>query len=155
MKPDKSLAEVRRHFAASPERVFAAFAGPQWVSRWLTPSPEVALTVLQFDFYIGGTYRFAYRVPDGQTMIVSGSYRSIEPPTKIVFSWIIEPPDEHAGIESEVTVTITPVGGGTELHVRHEKLERADAVARHTEGWRGALDQLSTLFAAQGLPHGR
>jgi uncharacterized protein YndB with AHSA1/START domain len=148
-------AEVRRRFAAAPEKVFAAFAEARLVGRWLSPSPEITLTVLQFDFRVGGTYRFAYRQPEGETVIVGGAYRSIEPPCKIVFSWIIEPPDEHAGIDSEVTVTITPDGGGSELLIRHEKLTRVDAVRRHAEGWRGALDQLTVLLAAQGPPHDR
>jgi hypothetical protein len=52
-------------------------------------------------------------------------------------------------------VTITPDGGGTELLIRHEKLMRVDAVARHAEGWRGALDQLAVLVEVQGLSHGR
>lgn len=155
MTPDKTFAEVRRRFTAAPERVFAAFADPQVVRRWLTPSPEITLTVLQFDFRVGGAYRFAYRVPDGRIMIVGGSYRLIEPPSKIVFSWIIEPPDEHAGIHSEVTVTITPDGGGTYLLIRHEQLARIDAVERHAAGWTGALDQLSTLLEAQEPSHGR
>ena len=68
---------------------------------------------------------------------------------------IIEPPDEHAGIESEVTVTITPADGGTELLIRHEKLTRPGAVLRHAEGWRGAVDQLAALLDAQGSAHGR
>lgn len=78
-----------------------------------------------------------------------GSYRVIEPPSKIVFSWGIEPPDEHAGIESEVWVTITPDSGGTELVIRHEKLMRTDALERHAAGWRGAVDQLTVLLGAE------
>jgi uncharacterized protein YndB with AHSA1/START domain len=146
----KTRAEVRRRFAATPEKVFAAFAEASLVGRWLSPAPEITLVLLQFDFRVGGTYRFAYHLPAGETVIVGGVYRSIEPPSKIVFSWIIEPPDEHAGLESEVTVTITPDGNGCELLIRHEKLARTDAVTRHTNGWRGALDQLTTLLEAQG-----
>lgn len=149
MNPDKDVVEVRRRFSAGPERMFSAFSDAHLVSRWLSPSPEIALTVLQFDFRIGGAYRFAYRVPGGQTMIVGGIYRSIEPPSKIVFSWNIEPPDEHAGIQSEVTVTITPDGTGTELFIRHEKLTQAGAARRHAEGWSGALDRLTTLLDAE------
>jgi len=93
---------------------------------------------------------FAYHLPGGETVIVGGAYRSIEPPSKIVFSWLIEPPDEHAGIESEVTITITPDRGGAELVIRHEKFARTDAVVRHAEGWRGALDQLTALLEARG-----
>jgi uncharacterized protein YndB with AHSA1/START domain len=143
MTAGKTDAEVRRRFTAAPEKVFAAFAEAHLVGRWLSPSPEIMLTLLHFDFCVGGTYRFAYRLPGRETVIVGGAYRSIEPP------------DAHAGIESEVTVTITPDGGGTELHIRHEKLTRIDAIVRHAEGWRGALDRLTALLEAGGLPHDR
>jgi uncharacterized protein YndB with AHSA1/START domain len=149
MIANDTAVEVRRRFAVAPEKVFAAFAEARWVGRWLSPSPDIKLTVLQFDFREGGGYRFAYHVPTGRIMTVRGIYRSIEPPSKIVFSWVIEPPDEHAGLESEVTVNITPDGEATELLIRHEKLTRPGAGMRHAEGWRGALDQLTALLEAQ------
>jgi uncharacterized protein YndB with AHSA1/START domain len=149
MRPDAALAEVRRRLAASPSKVFAAFTEASMVSRWLTPSPDVALTVLRFECHVGGEYRFAYHMPGGQTMFVNGAYRAIDPPWRIVFSWNIEPPDEHAGIQSEVTVTLTPAGSGTELCIRHAKLTQPGAAARHAEGWRGALDQLNVLLEMQ------
>jgi len=105
--------------------------------------------VSQLDFREGGAYRFAYHVPGGQTMIVGGVYRSIAPPRTLVFSWVIEPPDEHAGIESEVAVTITPRGAGSELVIRHAKLTRPDAMSRHADGWRGALDQLAGILTSE------
>jgi uncharacterized protein YndB with AHSA1/START domain len=141
-----SRVEVRRRLSAEVERVFAAFATPEAVAMWLTPAPEVKLSVLEFDFREGGMYRFAYDVPDGRRMIVGGSYRVIEPPTRIVFSWLIASPDEHAGIESEVTVTITPIANGSELVIHHDKFGRPDAEARHAEGWRGAVEQLEALL---------
>jgi uncharacterized protein YndB with AHSA1/START domain len=150
---DEVHVELCRRLTATPQQVFAAFSEARLVSRWLTPSPDIALTVLQFDFRVGGIYRFAYRLPEGTTVIVGGSYQAIDPPSKIAFTWVIEPPDEHAGIESLVTVAITPDGGGTELRIRHEKLRRRDAVTRHAEGWRGALDRLATLFDLDGRQH--
>lgn len=148
MASDSAIAEVRRRLAAPPATVFGAFADASLVSRWLTPSPEVSLTVLDFEFRVGGAYRFAYHLPGGTTMFVNGTYRAIEPPSRIVFSWNIEPPDEHAGIRSEVTVTLTPDGAGTALHIRHEQLTRPGAAARHAQGWRGAIDQLSAHLVA-------
>jgi uncharacterized protein YndB with AHSA1/START domain len=141
---------VRRVLGATPERVFDAFADPALVARWLRPSPEIKLTVLAFDFRIDGAYRFAYDVPDGARMIVGGRYTVIERPSRLVFSWVIEPPDVHAGIESEVSVTLSPRGDApfrvTEVTIRHERWGRADADARHDEGWRGALDLLDAIM---------
>lgn len=134
--------EVRRLLAAPLQRVFAAFADQAQVAQWLRPSPDVKLTVLAFDFRLGGAYRFAYDVSDGQRMVVGGTFRAIEAPSRIVFSWVIEPPDEHAGIDSEVTVELMPRGSSTDLTIRHAKFGRADADTRHGQGWRGALDLL-------------
>jgi uncharacterized protein YndB with AHSA1/START domain len=146
MLRDEACVEVRQHLAAAPARVFAAFADPALVSRWLRPSPDIALRVVQFDFRVGGTYRFAYDVPNRPTMFVNGLYHTIEPSSRIVFSWNIEPPDEHAGVRSEVTVTLTPRGTGTDLRIRHAQLTLPGARERHDAGWRGALDNLVALL---------
>ena len=76
MMPDGTLVEIRRRLAASPQKVFSAFAQAELVSRWLSPSPEILLTVLRFEFRVGGAYRFAYDIPDGRRMTVNGVYRS-------------------------------------------------------------------------------
>lgn len=147
MKPS-ARAEVRRHLAATPERVFAAFGSAEIVGQWLTPAPDVKLSVLELDFREGGRYRFAYDTPDGQRMLVGGVYRQIEAPRRLVFSWLIEPPDLHAGIDSQVTVSITASGSGSDLLILHERFQRADANQRHAEGWAGALDQLQRLLTS-------
>lgn len=80
-------------------------------------------------------------------MVVHGVYRTIEPLSTIVFSWNIEPPEEHAGVRSEVTITLTPTGTGTDLRIRHEQLTQRGAAERHAAGWRGAVAQLSELVS--------
>ena len=146
-----SRVELRRSLNVPAERVFAAFADATLVAQWLRPSPDVKLDVLELEFREGGRYRFAYEVPDGTRMIVGGLYRRIEPPRCIVFSWLIEPPDEHAGIASEVTVLLEQRGSATELLIRHERWERDDAEARHSLGWQGALDLLEAQLERGAL----
>jgi uncharacterized protein YndB with AHSA1/START domain len=147
MMPASDAAELRRHLDGLPDLVFDAFADPALVRRWLRPNPDVRLDVLSFDFRIGGAYRFAYHVPGGTIMHVNGVFRVIERPLRIVFSWNIEPPDEHAGVQSDVHVAIAPDGNGSHLHIRHVNLARAGAPERHAEGWRGAAEQLAALVS--------
>jgi uncharacterized protein YndB with AHSA1/START domain len=147
--PTSDAAELRRYLDAAPDLVFAVFADPALVRRWLRPSPEVGLDVLGFEFKVGGFYRFAYHVPGGAIMHVNGVFRLIERPSRIVFSWNIEPPDEHAGVLSEVRVAIAPEGKGSQLAIRHVKLTQAGAPERHAAGWRGAADLLAALLREQ------
>jgi uncharacterized protein YndB with AHSA1/START domain len=150
--PSETRAEVTRRLGVSPERVFAAFAKPDLVARWLSPSPDIELRVLAYDFRLQGGYRFEYHVPGGEVMHVHGSFQEIVPPRHLAFSWVIEPPDEHAGIESEVRVSIAAASGGAILTIVHERLDQPGAAARHAAGWAGALDRLELLFRAGARP---
>ncbi|MFM9842285.1 MAG: SRPBCC domain-containing protein [Dongiaceae bacterium] len=150
MDASESAVEIRRRVDAAPEIVFAAFADRGLVSRWLKPAPEVRLDVLIFEFRVGGAYRFAYHAPGGQIMHVNGIFSAIEPPTDLIFSWNIEPPDGHAGVKSEVRVAIVPDGAGSELRIQHLNLSQPGATERHADGWRGALDQLAGLVVKTG-----
>jgi uncharacterized protein YndB with AHSA1/START domain len=145
MDDSENTVSLCRHLEAAPEMVFAAFADPALVSLWLKPAPEIRLEVLIFEFYIGGAYRFAYHVPDGRIMHVNGVFSLVEPPTGLIFSWNIEPPDDHAGVRTEVRVAIAADGAGSALRIQHLNLSQFGATERHAEGWRAALDQLAGL----------
>ena len=117
MSAPVSRVTIRRRLQAPCEKVFAAFVDPALVARWLKPSPEIGLRVLHYDFREGGAYRFAYDVAPGHVVFIGGTYREISAPQRIVFSWLIEPPDEHAGIDSQVTVALTPSGGAIQIEL--------------------------------------
>lgn len=146
MKPRETGVRVQKRLTAAPEKVFHAFADAALVARWLRPSRDIKLSVLDFDFKVGGSYRFAYDRPDGVRMVVGGTYRAIERPARLVFTWLIEVPDEHAGLETIVTISIEAVAGGSELTIQHDRFDRSDAAGRHEAGWAGALELLGELL---------
>jgi uncharacterized protein YndB with AHSA1/START domain len=144
-----TTAEVTKRFRASHVRLFASFADPNLVAQWLSPSAEIKLEVLAYDFRAGGTYRFAYHVPRSGVMRVNGEFRLIAPSTEINFSWNVEPPDIHAGLRSEVHIQILELAGGAELRIRHTNLDIEGAAGRHREGWIAAMNRLQILLGSR------
>lgn len=137
---------VRRRVRACPETVFRALTHPEKLVRWFSPSPEIGTEVLEHDFRQGGRYRLAFRFPDGSRDTVLGSFREIEPPRRLVFTWTWEPPDRHAGIETLVTIVLETSDGGTDVVVTHDRFPTNASRDRHEAGWGTTLDRLEVLL---------
>lgn len=65
---------VSRWIPATREAVYRAFTDPARLSRWFSPSEDVATTVVDFDLSVGGCYRLAFHFPQGHTDYVVGKY---------------------------------------------------------------------------------
>ena len=137
---------VRRHVRASRKQVFRAFTEPEILPRWFSPSADIGTEILEHDFRVGGRYRFGFRFPDGERNIVTGMFREIASPERLVFTWIWEPPDPHAGVETLVTIVLREDEDGTEIVVTHDRFSRHESRDRHDAGWQTTLDRLETLL---------
>ena len=140
VKPSLTL---KRHFKASPAKVFAAFIDPEKVKRWMGPG-EVKAVSVEGDVRVGGRYRWVMVTPSGEQLGVSGVYREIVPNEKLVFSWAWLSTPER---ESLVTVLFKPDGDGTLLTLTHENFVDEKARDGHRSGWKGALDKMEKLFS--------
>ncbi|MCG8653252.1 MAG: SRPBCC domain-containing protein [Pirellulales bacterium] len=130
---------LRRAYPASPEIVFQVWTNSEYMKQWFRPSKDFTHRFVEVDLRVGGRYRVAFEAPDGRVDVVGGEFLEITPPGKLVYSWMWEEPNEHAGIPSRVTVEFLRRDGGTELVLTHE-LADAEMKQRHLEGWTGALD---------------
>jgi uncharacterized protein YndB with AHSA1/START domain len=145
-KPDDALVlRQSRTFRASRERIFRAFTDPEQLAKWWGPKgftvPQCTLEAHQ-----GGTWRTVMRSPEGQDHIVSGVYREITPPERLVFTWAWETEGER-GHETVVTIELLEVSGGTRLDLTHEVFETEDGRNQHRDGWGGCLDSLEQALA--------
>lgn len=144
MASDSLSVVVRQRYDAPPELVFRAFTDPLLLPRWFSPRADIGVDVLAHDLRPEGRYRFRYREPNGTVSIVTGQFREILPPGRLVFTWTWEEPDPHAGIETLVTVEIVADRSGTEVIVKHERFPDESSRARHAEGWRTTLARMVT-----------
>ena len=137
---------VTRLVPAPVEEVFRAWTDPAVMRRWFGPGEATA--EIEADARPGGTYRFVLRRADGGPLAVSGSYREVDPPRRLSFTWAWEEggPDD---VESLVTVELAPAGDGTEMTLTHGGFPDAGVAAPYGVGWTNSLPKLEALFAAR------
>jgi uncharacterized protein YndB with AHSA1/START domain len=139
---------------APRDKVFRAWTEPKELKKWFTPCDESSKPLSHaVDLKVGGKYRVEIRTAQGRKDVLSGIYREVRPPEKLVYSWkwteekakedkAAEPGDTMEG-ESRVTVLLRDLGGKTELILTHDLFANEKARKSHDEGWRGLLDGLT------------
>jgi uncharacterized protein YndB with AHSA1/START domain len=117
---------ITRMFDATPERVYRAFTTPALLRRWLGPRTW-AMEVCDIDLRPGGAWRYEMAGPDGAHMVISGVYREVVPPRRLVTTENFD--DDWTGGETVVTTTFDPLDGGTAVTivVEHVSREARDA----------------------------
>lgn len=131
---------IERTYDAPPERVFDAWTRADAVAKWFTPSADYQAVVTALDARVGGRYRVEMRHSGGNIHVVTGVYREVAPPARLVMTWAWE--GQEALGHTVVTVELTPLGSGTRLVLVHERFPSEAARAEHEKGWTGCLKQL-------------
>ena len=106
---------LNRRFRAPPERVYAAFTQKALIQGWYGPE-TVTVPRCEIDARVGGKYRIEMHSPSGAVHIVTGEFRELDPPRKLVFTWGWLN-GEGRNPETLVNVTLAPAEGGTELRL--------------------------------------
>ncbi len=145
-KPDETRAlHLSRILRAPRERVFRAWTDPAQLVKWWGPK-GFTVPAWAMDVRPGGAWRTTMRSPEGKDHIVSGVYREILPPSRLVFTWGHETEGER-GHETVVTIELFEVPGGTRLELSQEVFESVTSRAQHQHGWSSCLDSLEQALA--------
>lgn len=133
---------VERRFQTAPERLFHAWTTAEALNQWA--SPDAAPAATEVDLRVGRRYRISMTAPDGTVRHVSGVYREIDPPRRLVYTWRWEQIPNFP--ETVVTVEFRArADGGTDLVLLHEGLPEGELARRHESGWNGSLAKLGAL----------
>ena len=141
---------INRTFKDSRERVFDAFTKKDAIQAWFGPDgftvPSVAI-----DAKPGGKYRIEMHSPEGSVHVVTGQFREVNRPEKLVFTWAWL---DGAGVGPETLVTLVfkDKGGSTEMTLVHSGFATVEARDAHNGGWTSSLDCLTAMLAGKPQP---
>ena len=136
---------VRRTIAAAPEELFDAWLDPEAMAVWMRPG-SILRTQAVVDPRVGGHYEIVMH-SGTETYPHTGSYRVIDRPRRLVFTWLSRGTEQR---DSLVTVDFVSRGKATEVVVTHEQLSEA-AQPSHSNGWNSALERLEDCFCQRLL----
>jgi uncharacterized protein YndB with AHSA1/START domain len=145
---DEPVVIFRRLIKAPPALVFRMYTEPEHLRRWWGPR-HLDLVVCEIDLRVGGRYRFVHRAPDGQEFGFSGEYRVIEPPHRLVKSFVYEGAPENEAVD---TFVFEAVDEGTLIACRtvHQSIAARDAHLAYgmEDGLTASYQRLADLAAS-------
>ena len=138
-----STIRLHRVLRTTPDKVYRAFLEPDAMCKWLPPYGFTA-TMHQHDAKVGGTHRMSFRnFTTGNSHSFGGTYLELEPSARIVYTSRFDDPNLPG--TRQVTVTLRPVIGGTELSIVQEGIPEAIPLEMCHLGWQDSLLQLASL----------
>jgi uncharacterized protein YndB with AHSA1/START domain len=155
--PSEREVKVTRSFRAPRALVYRAYTEPELVRRWLLGPPGWSMPVCEMDVRVGGRYRWRWRSEeDGSEFGFAGSFRDLQPSSKIVHTESYDPGTLAEGYppgEAIVTVTFSEDNGITTVTTLIDfgsKDVRDAAVATGmTDGMEQSYQLLSRLLDQQ------
>lgn len=144
-------ARATYRFSVSPERVYDAWLDPALVRQWLAPGLKAQglagdVRQVEIEPYLDGAFLFS-DMRDGVEAAHWGRYLELDPPNKLVFTWVTAPEEEDD--PSIVTVVILPADHGATLTLSHRMDARwAAGVPDVERGWGALLDAMAGVLGA-------
>ncbi|HTZ21855.1 MAG TPA: SRPBCC family protein [Opitutaceae bacterium] len=144
---------LTRVITAPRELIFQLWTYPQYVARWWGPR-GFTNPVCQLDARPGGAIHIAMRGPDGTVYPMTGRYRDVVEPERLVFTSAALGAAGQPLFEVLTTVTFAEQAGGTVLTVEAHVVEATAAadpyLAGMDAGWTQSLERLATYAATVG-----
>ena len=110
---------LKRVYPVPAATLFDFWTNPEHMKNWFGPTPDYTNPFIEVDLRVGGRYRVAFESGAGKRDVVGGEFLVVEPPRKLVYTWIWEVPNENAGLPTQVTVEFRATDGGTEFVLTH------------------------------------
>jgi uncharacterized protein YndB with AHSA1/START domain len=140
---------LERTYPASPARVFAAWANPEFKARWFRGPEGWKETLREQDFRVGGRERTHGQHTSGWKSAFEARYYDIVPDARIVLCYDMYVDDKKISV-SLATVEFVPSGSGTTLVYTEQGvfLDGYEDAGGRERGTRCLMDQLEAALRA-------
>jgi uncharacterized protein YndB with AHSA1/START domain len=143
--PDGLTLHLETVLRAPRERVFAACVQPEKLAEWFGPK-DFTVANVEISVREGGRYRLTMQPPDGQAFHITGEFREVESPRRLVFTFEYEEPDPDDR-ETVVTLSFMDDDGGTRLVLDQGPFATKARHSLHETGWTETLERLERFLA--------
>lgn len=143
---------MTRIFEAPRALVFKAWSEPELIKKWMYGPEEWKLEVCEIDFRVGGRIRMEWHGANGGVMGLTGYYREIDPPNRIVHTEVFD--EDWTGGETLETVEFEEWEGRTTaaMTILYSTKEARDAALKTgmVEGMTQSYNRLDQLLDRLG-----
>jgi uncharacterized protein YndB with AHSA1/START domain len=136
---------MKREFPASRARMFEFFADAARLREWWGPR-GFGIPSIDFAPRVGARYRIEMKPPEADAFHLSGTFREVDPPSRLAFSFEWEPADPD-DVETVVELSFREVDGSTEVALAQGQFKTDSRCALHRDGWTESFDKLGELLA--------
>lgn len=143
---DNRTLSLNRIFDAPLSLVWEAWTKAEHVAQWWGPK-GMEVEVLEHDFKVGGHWKYAMQMPNGQSFITEGKYLVIEEMSKIYSSADFKP----MTVDVEIRAEFEAAGNQTNftfsvVHVSEAYKQQQEQMG-FMKGWGSVFDRLAEFVA--------
>ena len=139
--------EFKRVLPAAPPEVFRLFADPDELARWWGPA-GFSVPSLDFNPAVGSSYRIEMQPPEGDAFYLTGEFREVDPPTRLSFTFVWEPPDPD-DVETVVELSFREADDATEVDFRQGTFKTEERRELHRSGWGDSFEKIEAIVGGQ------
>jgi uncharacterized protein YndB with AHSA1/START domain len=144
---DALTLEFKRVLPAAPSEVYRLFSDSDELAKWWGPA---GFSVPSLDFIpaVGSSYRIEMRPSEGDAFHLTGEFREVEPPTRLSFTFVWDPPDPD-DVETLVELSFRESGDSTEVDFRQGTFKTEERRELHRNGWGDSFEKLEAIVGGR------
>jgi uncharacterized protein YndB with AHSA1/START domain len=135
--------ETKLH--APVQAVWKAWTDPGLILKWFGSDPAGVGLSAHVDLRPGGKYEISFRSSDGSRHTCFGVYKEVVKFSRLIFSWEWK---SEPGVESRVTVHLTPAGNNTMMNFEHAHVGNK-SLHNYQAGWQDTFSKLQHLLSME------